>query len=347
MRFKCWAALCAAIVFGCLTLVSTVSGGEPYFSKDYTEGMNIPDIVAKVNGVEMNSKFVKFEFNRVMNLFKGKVTQKQKIELARDIIDKEITRELLAQTGQAKSKKVSESRVEEELEKLKAGYPGEAEFQDALKQRGIDVAVLKKSIGTDIVSHELLEDRIRGKITISDEEIRKFYDDNKESFFRPQAYRAQHIFLRLYPEDLEQTALPGQLEARKKEYSAQALKRIRKIRDDLKNGSADFAGLAKQYSEDAGSAQRGGDLDFIYKGVFPPEFDAAISQLKPGETSDIVTTPFGYHIIKLNEIKPAEYAKFDEVKGSIQRHMFMEEAKKLVSDYLAGLKKQAKIEIYF
>jgi parvulin-like peptidyl-prolyl isomerase len=85
----------------------------------------------------------------------------------------------------------------------------------------------------------------------------------------------------------------------------------------------------------------------MYKGVFDPMFDKAVADLKVGETSDIVETEFGYHIIQLMETKPSEYAPFEDVKESIQKHLFMTEAQKLVGRYIEGLRKKADIIVYY
>ena len=92
----------------------------------------------------------------------------------------------------------------------------------------------------------------------------------------------------------------NELKAKKEALDKEAKKKIADILAQLKSGG-DFSELAKKYSHDSASAQNGGDLDFIYRGVFDPAFDKAISEMKVGDLSDVVKTPFGYHIIKLEE----------------------------------------------
>ena len=85
----------------------------------------------------------------------------------------------------------------------------------------------------------------------------------------------------------------------------------------------------------------------MYKGVFDPMFDKAVAGLKVGETSDIVETEFGYHIIQLMETKPSDYAPFEDVQESIQKHLFLTEAQKLVARYIESLRKKADIIVYY
>ena len=129
-------------------------------------------------------------------------------------------------------------------------------------------------------------------------------------------------------------------------YRAAAKKKVDEVFTKVKSGE-NFEELAKQYSEDKGSAEKGGDLDFMYKGVFDPQFDKAVADLKTGETSDIIETEYGYHIIRLMETKPSDYAPFADVKESIQKHLFMTEAQKLVGRYIEGLRKKADIIVYY
>lgn len=329
-----------------------ISGGfafaaESYAKTDKTAGLNIPDVVARINGVELNSKFIKFEFNRMMRNVKEELDAKQKTDAIREIIDTEVVRELMFQEGKARNKKVPSEKVEEEFAAIKSGYEREEEFLEALKQRDITADDLKRSIEVDFIARDLIDDQIKEKINITEEDAKKFYDDNKQSFFRPESYRAQHIFVSFYPAEMLEKYPPMGLESKKDD--AMVAKAEKKINEAFKQvqGGADFGKLAEKYSEDAGSSSKGGDLDFIYKGVLAPEFDEAVSNLKPGEISGIVKTAYGYHIIKLNEIRPAEYALFAEMKEAIQKHLFTEEAKNKVQKYLAGLKKKAKIEVFF
>jgi parvulin-like peptidyl-prolyl isomerase len=106
----------------------------------------------------------------------------------------------------------------------------------------------------------------------------------------------------------------------------------------------DFAKLAKEYSEDPGSKDKGGEYTFP-RGKMMPEFESAAFALKPGEVSDIATTSYGYHIIKLSEHTPAQKVAFDKVAPAIKNRLTEQELAKLAPDYLAKAKKEAGVEI--
>ena len=107
---------------------------------------------------------------------------------------------------------------------------------------------------------------------------------------------------------------------------------------------ADFAELAKKYSAD-GSAQEGGDLNFFTKGQMVPAFDQAAFALKPGQISDIVTTQFGYHIIKVTERRPASTVPFEQVTARIKEYLTEQQKQQKVEAFIESLKQKAKIEV--
>ena len=107
---------------------------------------------------------------------------------------------------------------------------------------------------------------------------------------------------------------------------------------------ADFAELAKKHSAD-GSAQQGGDLNFFTRGQMVPAFDQAAFALKPGEISDIVTTQFGYHIIKVTEHRPASTVPFEQVSARIKDFLTEQQKQQKADAFIQSLKQKAKIEV--
>jgi peptidyl-prolyl cis-trans isomerase C len=334
------------VLLASLILSAPVGAAEPVGGKDLTEGMNIPGVVAKVNGTELRSDYIRFRVNLDMRRIGQNLDAKQKAKLAGAIIDKEIVRELMYQEGQTKGSGVSPEAVEKELQDFKKSYESEEKFQETLKMRGLSEEELKKGIEVDLIAKNLLDDRVKGKVHVTDTQVKKFYKDKKESFKRPESFRARHIFVGYVPFDVVKSTPREELKEKEGEYRADAKKKIDEVFAKVKSGE-NFEELAKQYSDDKGSAEKGGDLDFMYKGVFDPQFDKAVADLKIGETSDIVETELGYHIIRLMETKPSDYAPFADVEQSIQKHLFMTEAQKLVGRYIEGLRKKADIIVYY
>jgi len=156
--------------------------------------------------------------------------------------------------------------------------------------------------------------RIKDEVTLSEEEIRQYYEDNESEFNKGKEVRARHILFRLVQDADEET------EAAVKQNAEEVLQK-------LKDG-ADFAEMAKEHSEDTVSGENGGELGFFTKGMMVPEFEEAAFALAEGKISDLIRSQFGYHIIKVEEIReePDPYGK---AKPVISDRLKLENAKRL------------------
>jgi parvulin-like peptidyl-prolyl isomerase len=108
----------------------------------------------------------------------------------------------------------------------------------------------------------------------------------------------------------------------------------------------DFADLAKKFSQDTGSAPNGGDLGFFSKGQMVPAFEAAAFALKPGQTSGVVETAFGYHIIRVSETKAGRDLGYDEVKAQIEEYLKQQLRDRKSQEFVDQLKAKSKVEVF-
>ena len=166
--------------------------------------IEIPKLVARVNGVNIESKYIEFRLSQIVKLAlkktKRPLTAKEKNSIVKDLIEKEVGRELINQQGEKENLKVDQELIEKELKLLRSGYASEEEFNNALKSRNINLEEIKKSMQIDINARQLLNAEIKGKIDPpSDEEVKKFYEDNKSKFQRPVAYHTRHILAAYFP----------------------------------------------------------------------------------------------------------------------------------------------------
>jgi len=165
-------------------------------------------------------------------------------------------------------------------------------------------------------------DGLMDRVSVSDEEIRRYYEEHKDLYSTPEERRVAHILISSSEEG---------------EEAAEA--KAEKVYQELQQGG-DFAALAKRYSDDPGSADQGGDLGYIEKGMLDPQFDEVAFSLPEGEVSEPVRTEFGYHIIKVLEVKPAKVKPLSEVRDEIARELKREKAEKLYLDELERLANQ-------
>src|SRR5437773_6818004 len=163
---------------------------------------------------------------------------------------------------------------------------------------------------------------LRAKVNPSAAEIERAYNNNAEQYTTAEQVRASHILLKTEGKD----------DAAVKAKAEDVLKQAR--------SGADFATLAKKYSEDEASAKQGGDLDYFGKGRMVPEFDQVVFAMEPGTVSDLVKTQYGYHIIKLVDKKPASTKTLPEVRQQIADQLSYERAQAQAADLAQALEKE-------
>ena len=173
------------------------------------------------------------------------------------------------------------------------------------------------------------------KVNITDADAKKYYDENPARFEQPEMVRAAHILLMTTDPKTNAELTEDQKAAKRKEMEG-ILKRAR--------AGEDFAKLAKEYSEDPGSKDKGGEYKFP-KGQMVAEFEAAAFSLNTNQISDIITTRFGFHIIKLLEKLPAKKVEFAKAEPDIKDGLTQQALQKQFPEYLAKLKKDAGVEI--
>jgi peptidyl-prolyl cis-trans isomerase C len=248
-------------------------------------------------------------------------------QILNDLIDKE----LLYQESQEQKMVVEDKEVDEKMESLKKHFPSEKLFQDELGRMNLTEGTLRVQIKKDLAVKKLLEKDILVKVHISDEETKSFYDGHPEFFKEPEKVKASHILLKV-----EANAEP----AKKEEIR----KKMEGIKKRLDKGE-DFAALAKEFSQDP-SAEKGGDLGFFERGEMAKPFEDAAFSLKPGEVSDIVETPFGFHLIKVFERQPERKISYEDSKEKIKQYLWRVKFTEEKNRYVDVLKKKGKVEIF-
>jgi peptidyl-prolyl cis-trans isomerase C len=236
--------------------------------------------------------------------------------------------ELLYQEASKVEIKDLDRLVTEKVAEGKAKFPSEAEFQKSFQASGLTMDQVRETVRKQLVINNFIETRF--KETVSDEETKKFYDQNVEKYFKKgERVKASHILV-----GVDKTATAEE-KLKAKEKAEALLKRVQ--------GGEDFAAIAKKEST-CSSAARGGDLGIFGKGVMTPIFEKTAFALNKGELSSVVETPFGYHIIKLEDKLAAGTEKYEEVKEKIADFLKGEKIKKAIAQLVQELRSKAKIE---
>ena len=290
----------------------------------------IPPVIARVNGEDVKKE----DFDRIIHTMEARAGQPippdRRDEILRGAIDQLVVYTLLSQESRSRGIKVADADIEAKMGQLKSQFPTQDAFDKALKERGMTVDSLRKDARVDLSVTKLMEAETAALPGPSDLEAKDFYEKNPDRFKQDESVRASHILIRV---DEKADAA-----ARKK-----ARAEIDAVLKQAKAG-ADFAKLAQEHSQD-GSAAQGGDLNYFPKGQMVPEFDKVAFELKPGQLSGVVTTQFGYHVIKVIDHKPARVVPFDESTAQIKQFLTEQKKQQHSDTFIEGLKKKAKIEV--
>ena len=240
-----------------------------------------------------------------------------------------IKRSLLLQQATAMDVKVKESLVAKALAEFKAAFKAEAAYESNLKEMGFTEKMLEDQIRDGLTIKALIDSEVIQKVSLSDKQIRAYYDDNPEMFQRPEQVKASHILI----------AVPAGADAQKK---AEALAAIQALKARIDNGE-NFATLAMEHSA-CPSKAKGGDLGFFGREQMVAPFSEAAFALQPGQVSDVVETRFGYHLIRVTEKREAQTMAFNDVKEAIATRLRQEQENKKIDAYLQELKEHADIK---
>ncbi|MFH1019961.1 MAG: peptidylprolyl isomerase [Pseudomonadota bacterium] len=291
------------------------------------------EVAALVNGQPIVASAVQGEIKGILGRFQEQGRKPSEAEMAtlrESVLDKMIKLEILSQESKKAGVSVNRTDIDNELKGYKKGFADDKAFAKALGEAGITEAELRKQIGKNLTIQKFIDTKFKGKAQVTEQEAKDFYNKNQDKFAQPEMAHARHILI-------------AAKEAEPKADKDHKRAKLVQIKKQLKDG-ADFADLAKQ-SSDCPSKERGGDLGFFPRGQMVKPFDLAVFKMMPGDVSDIVETEFGYHLIRLEEKKPAKTVSFDEAKAKITAYLTQEKVTGNIEAFLAEAKGKATIKI--
>ncbi|HEX9860553.1 MAG TPA: peptidyl-prolyl cis-trans isomerase [Nitrospirota bacterium] len=305
MRFRCLSLLAVAVL-----VIAGCSGGGK------TAGHGT--VLATVNGEAVTLDQLRYRM-KFLNLgFPNISSQDQEageagLEALTQLIEETVYLQEAAKAGIA----VSGKEVDERLKSALSDYP-DGTFNATLKSNHLTMEDFRHDITRKLTIEKLIDSEVYSHVKVEDQELKKYFDGHKGDFSRPGQVRARQIVV---------------------EDEAMAHSILEKIRK-----GADFAAVAKESSLSP-DAEAGGDLGYFSKGDMPPEFEDVVFRLKPGQLSPVVQTPYGYHIFKVEDVRPPSNPGFEDVKDQVRQKIA---AVKGEDDYMAwqeALKGKAAIDI--
>ena len=267
------------------------------------------------------------------------------------VVNELIVKKLLDQEIKKKHIKVSNEDIDNKLKTIIDKVGSKDKFNQILKENGISASQFRKDL-TDEVKVEKLVDTL-SVVSVGDAEAKKFYEKNIEQFKYPDKVRASHILVSANAEEIKEKIASSEagkgltaekIDAQVKQEMSKRLEKAQKLLAELKKDSSKFAKIAKDNSDDTMSAKQGGDLGFFAKEEMVEPFANAAFAMKPNTLSDVIVTPYGYHIIYVTDRKKAGAESFEKVKPEIKAFLENQEKVKVLQEYVNTLKNNAKIE---
>ena len=302
-------------------------------------------MAATVNGYNVTYEALEKSYRSQLEGSSEKPDEEQatlmKLNLLREMIDNQ----MMLQRAERLGLMAVDSEVDSKLTELKAPYTAE-EFEKQIKSRGMTLEELKTELRRNLSVQKLFNKEITSKISISDGDVRAFYDANRPSFnlAEPQVHLAQ-ILVTSVPDPQVRN-----LKNDKANNEEQARKKIQMLESRLRKGE-DFGMLAQNYSEDPNSAPNGGDLGFVPQSALEKadlELRRVVALLNPGETSAVVHTPQAYRIIRIMSKEPAGQREFSDprVQQTIRENLLNRKDQLLKAAYYELARNEAEVVNY-
>lgn len=307
------------IRFALLLTFLMISTRPPAFSAAYLQDR----IVAIVNAELIMLSDVKREFRteqeRLSREFRGDDLA-QRLKTAEYMaLTKLIERRLQLQEAKATRIEVSDLEVQQAIKQMKR----QDKSFDPTNPKDI------QDVRDQLILMRIADQHIRGNITVGDSELKRYYQEHREQFAFPEEYQLSQIIIK-------PTSADG---------LADALTKARRAMDELKRGEK-FEDVALQYS-DGENSLHGGRLGFVRQGELWPVIEKAVARLVPGGISDILESPEGVHIIRLDDKKPKQFRPYEDVRREVQELVYQQKSADMYQSWLVNLKNKAYIEIKF
>jgi peptidyl-prolyl cis-trans isomerase SurA len=303
-----------------------------------------PDVWAEVDGKEITRQTVERYYRSRMSTTSDASSPEQALSFKLNILNELINNELLVARASRAGITVSEAEVDTKVSELQSPYSKE-EFQQKLKEQGLDNSSLRNEVRQNIIINKLINKDIVSKITVSDADIREYYERNKASFNVPE--------LQYHLAQIEVTPVDDPEVRNLKNDDAKtplaSQRKIQALYARLKAGE-DFATVAQEYSEDPRTASGGGDMGFIPVSVLDanPALKRAVDSLQMGQISPIFQSKNGYHILKMIGREPAGQRDVNDpqVQSAIRRTLMNEKEQLLKAAYIENLRNSARVTNY-
>ena len=273
----------------------------------------------KITVDEVDRELAKFEKSgQFEQLTAEEDADKVRRQFEQGYLSQIVRRRIMRPLAEERGLEVTQAEVDEAIEAIKADFPSEKEFEDALDQQGVSSDQLPELVRDQLTEEALREDVVAG-LEPSDDDLQSFYDENIDRY---RQTKASHILLKER----------GQAENVASQLQGAKANEIDKL----------FAEQAKKLSEDPGSGEKGGDLGYFASGELVPEFEEAAGSLELGEVSDPVQSEFGFHVIRVTDRR---LQPFEDVREQIAQELSGAEAEEAFQELVVQAYEDADVRV--
>jgi peptidyl-prolyl cis-trans isomerase SurA len=261
-----------------------------------------------------------------------KLPASEKMGLRSAALNRLVDKKLVEQKIRELDIKVSDEDVRLAIEDVKKQNNLKQEaLEQALGTQGLTFAQYKVQLKEQLERMRLMSQEVRSKIQVGEREMHEYYDSHRDNYGGSETFHARHIFFKADPKGGAEDA------AKAEKLATEVLAKVR--------AGEDFAGLARNYSQDPAAAKDGGDLGTFKRSDMLPEIGNTVAAMKPGDVSSIVRSPAGLHIIKLEEKSQEKGRSFEEVKDSIEELLYKKKSDERFNQWVKDLRSAASIDM--
>lgn len=261
------------------------------------------------------------------------VPEAQRPALEQQLVEKLALTQILLSKATDDDRQRAKEKVAKLIAEEKTKAKTQARFEAQIRASGMSPESFEKQLNERAICEEVLDRELRPRLGVTGEKVKGFYDANAGEFKQPERLRLQQVVFALRtPSGTPMTEIEKK---EKRDLAEQLVARARK--------GEDFAALARQYSDDPAGRERGGEYLFPV-GRMVPEFEAAVLPLATNDVSNVILTPYSYHVVKLLQRMPGEVVPFESVTNQIRMRLELEATQALLPDYQKQLFKDAGVE---
>jgi peptidyl-prolyl cis-trans isomerase C len=321
-------------LFLALCLLLTVSAGaqQPVPSHQPSRPSPRAYAVARVNGVPVMSDRLAMAVNALLPLtsFHQNVNAEKVAEIRKKALQNLVDEELQFQDAVRTGVKVPSADVEAGLERARKAYKSPQAFEEARRKSGVRIEDLRREIQRALMIRKAYDRAVMAKCQVSEADTAEFYRANPQRFVMPEQLHVFAITIGVDPGGGTKAWADGRRRA------DDVLKQIR--------AGASFQEMSRQHSTDP-SKDKGGDMGLIHRGRMTDEFERATKTMKPGDVSEVIQSIYGFHVLRLAEIKPPLQRSYEEVKAQLLKDLTSTRCEEANDAWIAALRAKATVAV--